>query len=224
MTSKIINKSIDMIKKNFVVFIIAAAIYAVAKQLVSGSTGIMALIMGLLGTVVTISSACFYFRGYNRGEPNLSDMYLIFTYPGSVSKLVSVFLAIWIISAGGAILARFFILMPLISALITLAVLVITFLLSLAVYLVVANPDYPTEYYLKASARYLGGHWLGFIGFVILIAIVPAIIEAFVAMILGNTISLLVSIPLNAFVDLCVAGYVSEQLIPDEWYAGYRSF
>ena len=225
MISKIVNKSIDIIKAGFATVMIAGAIYSVGEVLIgSMSMGILAVLTGIIGTLLTVSSACFFFRAYNRGSADLTDTYILFTYPEVFRKMLSVFFAIWIIGLLGDVVVRLLAFVPMINVIVTIVVIAIQFLLSLAVYLFVANQNYPTDYYLKASARYLGSNRLGYIGFIILIGIVPAIIQALISGILGELIGSIVAIPLRAFVDLCVAGYVAEKIIPSEWYAGYAQF
>ena len=223
MISKIVNKSIDIIKAGFATVMIAGAIYSVGEVLIGNmSMGILAVFTGIIGTLLTVSSACFFFRAYNRGSADLTDTYILFTYPEVFRKMLSVFFAI--IGLLGDVVVRLLAFVPMINVIVAIVVIAIQFLLSLAVYLFVANQNYPTDYYLKASARYLGSNRLGYIGFIILIGIVPAIIQALISGILGELIGSIVAIPLRAFVDLCVAGYVAEKIIPSEWYAGYAQF
>ena len=225
MISKITNKSIDIIKAYLAPVMIAGAIYSVGEVVLAGmSTGILAILTGLLGTILTVSSACFYFRAYNRGRADLADTYVLFTYPDVFNKMLSVFFAIWIIDIMGDIAVRLFAFVPFVNFIVAIVVLALQFLLSIAVYLFVANQNYPTAYYLKASVSYLGNNWLGYLGFLILIGIVPAVIQLLVSSILGSLIGSIVAIPLRAFMDLCVAGYVAEKIIPSEWYAGYAQF
>ena len=64
-----------------------------------------------------------------------------------------------------------------------------------------------------------GGTLLSFIGFVFIVSFVPALIEGMLAMLVGDAIASVLCIPLDAYVNLAIAGYVSS-IIPDAWFSG----
>ena len=113
---------------------------------------------------------------------------------------------------------------PVIGAIVVLiGVLLISYLLMIVWYLFVANPEYPTEYYLKGSVKYMGDNLLAYIGFAISVAFVPVLIEMVVSMFVGSAVAGVLCIPFDAYINLAVAGYVS-QIIPDAWFNGTEIF
>ena len=179
---------------------------------------------GLITSVCAACSACFFFRAYNRGKADINDVYSLLTDSVHMPKMLTIILAMWLIHFILGICSTFMAFIPVLGL---IAVLVITLIVSFALlvvwYLFVANPDYPTEYYLKGSMKYMKGNYFMYFGFVISVIFVPALIEGAVALVLGNTIASVLCIPFEAYINLCIAGFFSY-IIPDHWFNGTEVF
>jgi hypothetical protein len=220
----LMRKSFNILKANIAVFLIAQAIYAVLNLAVDGgSRGFFSLFRKLIGAAVTMSTCCFYFRSFNRESADLSDMYVLFTYKGEISKMARVFLALWLIDGLSYLITRLFIIVPFVNFIIGLAFAILKMFLGVCVFLFVANPDYPTSYYLKGSVKYIKDNLGEYLLFSIFIALINGLRGFLAAVILGR-LSFILMIPVLAFTNLCEAGHVAEKIIPAQWYAGNAIF
>ena len=226
MTAAIKQRAKDIIKSDISNLMIGAGAFALASILASyldvGLSG--GLIAGLFTTLASAWSACFYFRAFNRGKSDIYDTYSLLTDSVHFSKVLTIGLAIWVINTLIGIVSTVLAFVPVIGAIVVLiGVLLISYLLMIVWYLFVANPEYPTEYYLKGSVKYMGDNLLAYIGFAISLAFVPVLIEMVVSMFVGSAVAGVLCIPFDAYINLAVAGYVS-QIIPDAWFNGTEIF
>ena len=226
MTAAIKQRAKDIIKSDISNLMIGAGAFALASILASYLDGglIGGIISGLISTLVSACSACFYFRAFNRGKSDIYDTYSLLTDSVHFSKVLTIGLAIWVINTLIGIVSTVLAFVPVIGAIVVLiGVLLISYLLMIVWYLFVANPEYPTEYYLKGSVKYMGDNLLAYIGFAISVAFVPVLIEMVVSMFVGSAVAGVLCIPFDAYINLAVAGYVS-QIIPDAWFNGTEIF
>ncbi len=222
MTAQIKQRAKDIIKNDLTNMLIGAAIFSVVSIVASYLDGglIGGVISGLITTLASACSACFYFRAFNRGKADIYDTYAMLTDSVHFSKVLTLGLAMWVINTLIGIASTVLAIIPLIGVIIALiGILLITYMLMIVWYLFVANPGYPTEYYLKGSVRYMGSNLLGYIGFAISVAFVPVLIEIVVSMFFGSALSSILCIPFDAYISLAIAGYVSS-IIPDNWFNG----
>lgn len=224
MTTDIKQRAKDIVKSDLNNMVIGTGIFALISILASamGDGIIASAVSGLISSVAAACSACFYFRAFNRGKSDLYDTYALLTDSTHMTKIISIILAMWLVNTLFGIAATFIAFIPFIGALaVFVLILLVGYLLAIVWYLFVANPDYPTDYYLKGSVKYMGagGTLLSFIGFVFIVSFVPALIEGLLAMLVGGAIASVLCIPLDAYVNLAIAGYVSS-IIPDAWFNG----
>lgn len=224
MTVNIKQRAKDIVKNDINTMLIGTGIFALISILASaiGSGIIASVVSSLITSVAAACSAQFYFRAYNRGQGDLTDTYSMLTDSAHMSKTISIILAMWLINTLIGIASVPLALIPIVGAIAVFVIILLAgFLLAIVWYLFVANPEYPTEYYLKGSVKYMGSGatWLSFIGFVIVVSFVPGIINGLLAMFVGDAIASVLCIPLDAYVNLAIAGYVSS-IIPDAWFNG----
>lgn len=222
MTVDIKQRAKDIMKSDMVNMLIGAAIFAVVSIVSASISGgiIGNAIAGLINSVAGACSACFYFRAYNRGKADINDTYSLLKDSANLPKIMTIMLAMWIINTLISLAGNILVFIPLVG-IIAWMVLAIgaSFLLMIVWYLFVANPDYPTEYYLKGSSKYMGPEFFSYIGFVISVAIGPILIEALVSMILGGTLAGILCIPFDVYINLAIAGFIAS-IIPDRWFNG----
>lgn len=226
MTSAIKQRAKDIVKADMTNILVGAGIFTLVSLLRSAVSGgiVGDMLSGFISSVGGACSACFYFRAYNRGHSDINDTYALLTDSLHMRKIVSIVLAMWIINTLVGIASTVIAFIPLIGV---LAILIITllvgYLLRIVWFLFVANPEYPTEYYLKGSVEYMGSQLLPYIGFAISVSFVPALIEILVSMFVGGTIAGIMCIPFKAYINLAIAGFVTN-IIPDEWFNGTKTF
>lgn len=219
------DRAIQIIKNDIVPFLIVGFIYGLVDQIMKslGSGMLIKIFTAVADSVISASSACFYMRAFNRGTPNIGDMYEIFTYKDDLNKMFSIMTLLFIINLAGQVIMSVVAFIPLINIIAVVVILIIGYLLNLVWYLFVTNSHYPTENYVKASIRYMGNYGFDYIRFTFVTAILPAIIVGVVGVILPP-VGTLLSIPMNVYIGLATAGYVSTVMIPNEWYSGLARF
>ena len=185
--------------------------------------GVGTIIRGTITAFVSAAQACFYFRAFNRGRPELGDIIHPVSGNETSSAFFRILLSYWIIFIGMVVLTALSIFLIWFLAPVLLALGVI--ILNLVWYLFAANPYYPTRYYFKAVFRYLGNHIFGYIFFMIGTVLLPALGIGLVALIpiLGALLVFIGSAILSVYAGLAGAGYINA-MIPDEWFSGTATF
>lgn len=226
MTADIKQRAKDIVTSDIKTMLIGTGIFTIISRLSStmGDSIISSAISALITSVAAACSARFYFRAYNRGKGDLQDIYSMLTDSAHLSKIMTIMLAMWVINTLVTIASTFLAFIPVIGVVALLViVLAVGYLLMLVWYLFVANPEYPTEYYLKGSSKYMVPEILSYIGFAISVSFVPVLIEMVVSIFLGETLASILCIPLEAYINLAIAGFVSG-IIPDSWFDGTEVF
>ena len=216
----------DIMKTDLVNMLIGSGIFAVVNMLAAilNTNYLGSVISGLLTTLASACAACFYFRAYNRGRGDVYDTYALFTDSVHFSKATALMFAMWIVNTLISMLTTVLAVIPLVGVIASLIItIVVTFLLRIVWYLFFANPQYPTGHYLKGSAEYMGGNFVNLLVFSFSVSFVPALIEIAVSMFVGGRIADILCLPLDAYVNLAMAGFFA-QLIPDRWYNGTAMF
>ncbi len=226
MTAQIKQRAKDIMKADTTNMLIGAGIFAVVSLLASAISGglIGDILSGLITTVAAACSARFYFRAYNRGKADINDTFVLLQDSTHMTKIITIMLAMWVINTIVGIAGTVLMFIPLIGIFAFLIiVLAVGFLLMIVWFLFVANPEYPTEYYLKGSSKYMGPEIFSYIGFAISVSIVPVLIEVVVSMFVGSTLAGILCIPFDAYINLAVAGFIAN-IIPDRWFNGTEVF
>ena len=222
MDKQIKQRAKDIVQSDLPTMLIATSIFTLVSYGASCITGniVASIVSAFITAVVTACSACFYFRAYNRGHGDVKDIYRILTDKDNIAKIASIMLTMWIIHTLLGVAALFAAVIPLVGLIVILVATVMVFyLLRMVWFLFIANPQYSVDYYFKGSCTYMGHVIISFFVFTVSVSIVPAIIELLITTLAGATIANLVCIPLNAYVDLALAGYLSS-IIPNEWFDG----
>ncbi len=226
MNAQIKQRAKDIVKSDMTNILIGTAIFAVASLVASALTGniIGNALAGLINAVAGACSACFYFRAYNRGNADITDTFALLKDNMHLAKILTIMLAMWLVNTLISIVGSVIVIIPIVGAVVYLVtVMLIGYMLRIVWYLFVANPEYPTEYYLKGSVRYMSNMLAEFFIFSFSVTLGPALIEFLLTMFLGDTIAGILCIPFDAYISLAIAGFVTS-IIPDEWYSGTAVF
>ncbi len=226
MTANIKQRAKDIVAADIKTMLIGTGIFTVVSLLAStmGDGIIASALSSLITSVAAACSAQFYFRAYNRGKGELSDTYSMLTDSVHMSKILTIILAMWVINTIVTIASTFLAFIPVIGVIALLViVLAVSYLLMPVWFLFVANPEYPTEYYLKGSVKYMKPKVFSYIGFAFSVAFVPVLIEAMISFFTGETLAGILCIPFEAYINLAVAGFVAD-IIPDAWFDGTEVF
>ena len=222
MNAEIKQRAKDIVKNDLVNMLIGTAILSAASILASHISGgfIAEAVSSLISAVISAGQACFFFRAYNRGSADINDTYALLKDQLHLSKIITIMLAMWVVNTLIGIASTVLAFIPLLGVIaVIVIVLLVNYLLIIVWYLFVANPEYPTEYYLKGSVRYMSGNMLSYIGFAISVGFLPALIEVLVAGFVGTTLAAVLCIPFDAYIGLAMAGFIAN-LIPDSWFNG----
>ncbi len=222
------NKQIRQHAKNIFLadyknLLIAGLIYAFVDIIflsVTTNNIIATSAMTLLSSFVSASSAYFYFNAYIKEKSNFEDMYIIFTDSKNFSKLMSIIITLWLIYSALYIIVPIISIIPIISIFGIVFMFAISFLLVYVWYLYAANTSYPTSWYFKASAKYIG---FNYIRFIFSLVILPAIIQVLLNLFLPLILVQIIMFPVNIYISLATAGFVANT-IPSEWYSGTAYF
>ena len=206
--------------KNLLIAGLIYSLMSIILSLVKTNNIIATSAMSLLSTFVSASSAYFYFNTYIKEKSDFQDMYIIFTDGKNFSKLMSIVITLWLIYSLILIIVAIIAFIPFMAIFSIIFMLVISFLLVYVWYLYAANPSYPTSWYFKASAKYIG---FNYIGFTFSLVIFPAIIQALLTLILPNILVQIIMFPVNVYISIAIAGFVATT-IPDDWYNGTANF
>lgn len=222
MNAQIKQRAKDIMKADMTNMLIGAAIFAAVSLVSSALTGGLVgnAVAGLINAVAGACAARFYFRAYNRGKADVNDIFALLKDSANLSKVLTIMVAIWLVNIIIEIICGILVFIPLLGAIAVLVIgLLASLLLRIVWHLFVANPQYPTEYYLKGSSSYMGGQLVAYIVFSFSVAFVPALIEILVSIFVGGTIANILCIPFDAYISLATSGFVAT-IIPDEWYNG----
>ena len=179
---------------------------------------------GFISALSSACAACFFFRAFNRGRGDVYDTYALLTDSRNLAKASTIMVALWIVETLTGLLANVLAVIPLLGTIAAMVIVImVPYLLMIVWYLFVANPQYPTSYYLKASAKYLRGYFMIYIGFTLGVNFLPYLIQVLLSVFIGSTFSSILCMPLRAYVNLAMAGFFSS-LIPSRWFAGVEKF
>lgn len=221
----------DILKNDMITILSGAGIIGLMNILAEsiGTDQIGMIIAGFITALASACAACFYFRAFHRGAGDVFDTYALLTDKNVFSKVTTIMMAMWIVNIVAELLMKAVLIVPIIGKAIVLLMMVVVryvilpYLLSIVWYLFVANPQYPTAYYLKASAKYLRGYFMIYIGFTVSVNFLPYLIQVLLSMFIGSTFASILCMPLRAYVNLAMAGFFSS-LIPNRWFAGVERF
>lgn len=204
---------------NFKVLLLGGLMFTALNQFIVflPQNFIFSLISALLSALVEFGMANFYFSAFINEKADLTDSYSIFKNPKIINKLMSLIIIQWLIIFALSFIAMFTILLGTLGIILTtLITIVVSYYLVYLNYVFLANPNYPINFYFKASVTYIT---LSYIGFAFTILIIPSILSYILQLFLSPLLSELIVLPLNIYVYLAIAGYITCH-IPDEWYNG----
>ena len=216
----------DIMKADMVTMLMGAGIFAIVNMLVTflNTNQVGSIFAGFISAISSACAACFFFRAFNRGRGDVYDTYALLTDSVNLAKASTIMVAVWIVETLTGLLTNVLVMIPLLGTIAAMVIIImVPYLLMIVWYLFVANPQYPVDYYLKASVKYMSGKFLMYIGFAIALGFVPWLIELALATFLGSAIASVLCLPLEAYISLAMAGYFT-QLIPSSWYAGTERF
>ena len=219
MNKQIKQRAKDIMKNDLITMLIGTGIFTLASTAVSAvnTNTIGSVIAGLVSTLVSACSACFYYRAFLRGRGDTYDTYALLTDSVNLSKAINIGFIMWILNTLISMLSTFLLVIPLVGAIVAfLIITLISYMLRVVWYLFIVNPRYQPGDYLKYSAEYMSGNIIEFIIFSISVTFVPIMIEAILAAFIGSQFANIICLPLDAYVSLAMAGYFT-QLIPSNW-------
>ena len=227
MKQEVKNRAKAIYRQYIPYLLIAAAVYTIRDSFVSGMDNgmIMSAVSSLLSAALSASSACFWFRTYNRGSYDYSDMYTMFTDRRNLHTMLTIMLIQWVINVALVVITLLAAGIPVVNLVVILLVLLVAMLLSIVWYLHVANPAYSGGDCVRASWKYMNTHLADYIPFVIGISIIPVLVDICASLFfafsprLSAVVSDIVDVAFRPYIALATAGYVAN-IIPDEWYSG----
>ena len=219
MNKQIKQRAKDILKNDLVTILIGAGIFALASTVASivNTNTIGSIISGLISTLVSACSACFYYRAFLRGRGDTYDTYALLTDSVNLSKAINIGFTMWILNTLISMLSTVLLVIPLVGAIAALLIVtLISYMLRIVWYLFIVNPRYQPVDYLKYSAEYMSGNIIEFIIFSISVTFIPVILESLLAFFIGSQFANIICLPLDAYVSLAMAGYFAH-LIPSNW-------
>lgn len=233
MYRQIWKKSVKIIFDSIGIFILAGIAETILTQVfipTDTRNFLLSALFSLLYTVADTGLCCFYFRAFNRGKPKIADIFAIFTENSSLTGLVSIIAIQYTLTmilqlAVNAItpLGSF---MVLASAAVSI---IAGSLIRMLPFLYIANPTYPTAFYLKGLSKYLLPEVVRYVIFVFLtgvpLGILLVIVMVFLIFlpIIGPLTMIFLLLMFRTFLSMSIAGFIAS-IIPDEWYSGARNF
>ncbi len=212
--------------------ILIMAIYTAIEYIISmfGGNIILNTISAFFTSILAASQACFWFRTYNRGIPDYTDMYTMLMDKTHQTTIVTIIVIRFIIDTVIGVVTAVLAFIPVINIFAILVMWLIGILLSIVWYLFVANPYYSAGDCFRGSWKYMNNEVADYVIFSISISLLPAlfcvVVGAFITILLpflGSVITTVMFAVFEVYISLAMAGYVSE-LIPREWYQGTAVF
>ncbi len=212
--------------------IMVMAIYTAVEYLIGMFSGniILNTIAAFFTAVLSASQACFWFRTYNRGTPDYTDMYTMLMDKAHQITILTIIVIRFILEAVIGAVTVILAFIPVINIFAILVVWLIGMLLSIVWYLFVANPYYSAGDCFRGSWKYMSNEVADYVIFSISISLLPAIfcvvVGTFVSILLpflGSIITTVMFALFEIYISLAMAGFVSD-IIPDEWYRGTAVF
>lgn len=215
MNASIRKRAKDIMKKDIMTMLTGAGIFALINILAIfiNTSSVGSIFAGLVTTIAAACSACFYYRAFIRGRGDTYDTYALLTDNFNLSKAINIGFIMWIVEIIVSLLTDLLSVIPLAALIITA---VVSYLLRIVWYLFVINPRYQPVDYLKYSAEYMRGHFIEFLIFSLSVAFIPVAIETALSFFVGYYIADIICLPLQAYVNLAMAGYFAH-LIPSNW-------
>lgn len=233
MNSHIRKRSRNIIFSNMGTFALVAVVETAINQFFLRydiENFFLSAVLSLIYTVVGMGISCFYFRAYNRGKPKAADVFFLFTEKSDKTKLLLIILIQYALSSVVRIAAdRIALMGPLMLFAAAVVSVLSGSLIQMLPFLYIANPTYPTAFYFSALPRYLLPEVMRYIFFVLvtgiprgILLIIASVFLAFLPVI-GLLTVIFLLLAFRAYIGTACAGFISS-VIPDEWYAGTRTF
>lgn len=219
MNTQIKQRAKDIMKNDLITMLIGAGIFTLASNAASviNTSTIGSFFAGLISTLVSACSACFYYRAFLRGRGNTYDTYALLTDSVNMSKAINIGFVMWILNTLISMLSTVLMVIPLVGAIAALLIVsLVSYMLRIVWYLFIANPRHQPVDYLKYSAEYMSGNIIEFIIFSISVTFVPMLINTVLSTFIGSQFANIICLPLDAYVNLAMAGYFAK-LIPNNW-------
>ena len=212
----------------YIVSVLVYLVSLVADKLSEGSI-FLSIAFAIISAVVTIGTSCFYFRAFNKGKPEIQDVYSVFVANENPGNMIKIILLQYVLTV---LLLIFAFLIALVGGFFTLLALILRYifnaLLSILPYLYIANPNYPFSYYMKGLSEHILPNIMTYLIFAFVTAfpwrLLAGLLSAVLIFIpLGSILIRILTVGVNAYVSLACAGFIGH-IIPDKWYAGTRTF
>ena len=212
--------------------LLVIAIYTAIEYMTGAISGniIFNAVSAVITSALAASGACFWFRTYNRGTPDYTDMYSMFMEKQHQNTILTIIVIGFIIDMVLGVVTTIFAFIPVINIFVMLGMRFVSMLLSIVWYLFVANPGYSAGDCFRASWKYMNVHIVDYVVFAISVSLLPAIfctlLGAIISLLipfLGSIITTVIFALFEVYISLAMAGYISE-IIPREWYRGTATF
>lgn len=226
MNKQIKQQAKDILKADYITILIASTILTAINALASyiNTNFSASIVSGLLTTAATACFALFYFKAFNRGKGQLSDIFSPLTDKTNLPKFLIIFVIMYLIDTAIAKLTLMLDAIPIAGVAISLVlVFFVTFMLRIVWFLFAANPQRPVSHYFKGSAEYMSSNIIEILVFNFTITFFPAFIVSLTGVFAGELVETIVSIPINAYVNLALAGLYAH-IIPNQWHDSADEF